>query len=68
MTKKEECNAIPVYYCRNCLSLKIRDVAHIDNSEYCDECGSTDIRITQIEEWEALYKDRYGHRFLENKY
>ena len=59
---------IPVFYCQNCLSLKIRNVASIDNSEYCDECGSTNIKTTKIQEWEELYKARYGYKFLENKY
>lgn len=65
---KEEYNEEQVFYCNNCLSLKIRDVAHIENSEYCEDCGSTDIRTTNIEDWEALYKGRFGHRFLDNKY
>lgn len=62
---KEDYNMEPVFYCKNCLSLRIRDVEHIDNSEYCDECGSTDIQQTSIEEWEALYQTKYGHRFLD---
>lgn len=62
---KEEHNSEPVFYCRKCLSLKIRDVEHINESEYCDECGSTDIAQTNIEDWENLYKTRYGHSFLE---
>lgn len=68
MTSKEEYNAIPVFYCQNCLSLKIRNVAHVENSEYCDECSSTDVRTANIYEWEKLYVAKYGHKFLENKY
>ena len=37
---KEEYNNEPVYYCSDCLSLRIRD---IDGTEYCDKCGSTNI-------------------------
>jgi hypothetical protein len=48
---KEEYNNEPVYYCKQCLSLKIRDVEHIDNSEYCDDCGYTDIGETTIDKW-----------------
>ena len=55
----------PVYYCKNCLSLRIRDVEHLSNSEYCDECGSTDVGTTSIEEWDTLYKERYKHKFLD---
>ena len=64
---KEEYNQIPVFYCRKCLSLKIRDVEHIDNSEYCDDCGSTDIAQASVDEWKAMYVARYGHR-LTDKY
>jgi hypothetical protein len=64
---KEEYNQIPVFYCRKCLSLKIRDVEHIDNSEYCDDCGSTDIAQASVDEWEAMYVARYGHH-LTDKY
>lgn len=63
---KEEYNEAPVFYCRNCLSLKIRDVEHIENSEFCDECGSTDVGSISIDAWDTLYKNRYGHKFLDN--
>ena len=36
------------------------------DSDYCDECGSTNIEQCSIQEWEKLYKERYGHNFLEN--
>lgn len=55
----------PVFYCADCLSLRIRHVKTLDNSEYCDECGSTDVRQANIEEWKKLYKARYGHDYLE---
>lgn len=61
----EKYNEEPVFYCRNCLSLKIRDVKHIDNSEYCDDCGSTDIETANIKDWEAMYISRYGHKFTD---
>ena len=64
---KEEYNQIPVFYCRKCLSLKIRNVERIDNSEYCDDCGSTDIAQASVDEWDAMYVARYGHH-LTDKY
>ena len=64
----DEYNQEPVYYCKHCLSLKIIGVAGMDDAEYCDECGSTSIGQTSIEEWEKLYKDRHGIRYLENNY
>ena len=62
---KEEYNTEPVFYCRRCLSLKVRDVKHLDNSEYCDECGSTDVEQTSIENWDAMYVKKYGHHYLD---
>lgn len=62
--KKEEFNIEPIYYCKNCLSLRIRDVAHLSGSEYCDECGSTDIGVTDITTWDKLYTEKYKHSFL----
>lgn len=51
-----EYNEEPVFYCKNCLSLSIRHVHNINDSEYCDKCGSTNIETTSIKEWEELYK------------
>lgn len=64
--RKEEYNNVPVLYCKHCLSLKIRTILpDIINSDYCDECGSTDIGETSIEEWEKLYKEKFGHKYLD---
>lgn len=64
--EKNEYNEEPVLYCKNCLSIRIRNIEKIENSDYCDDCGSTDIAECSIEEWENLYKSRYGHKYLEN--
>lgn len=58
-------NAEPVLYCKHCLSLKIRNIPKVENSDYCDKCGSTDIGECSIEEWENMYYSKYGHKFLE---
>ena len=63
--KIKEYNEIPVFYCKKCLSLRIRHILSMNNSEYCDECGSTYIEQTSIENWEELFKDKYGHTPLE---
>lgn len=57
-------NSIPVFYCKNCLSLRIRGIEDED-SDYCDECGSTDIGTMLIEDWEKLYEEKYGYKFSE---
>ena len=42
--KQVEYNNIPVFYCKRCLSLKIRGISDsIPDSNYCDSCGSADI-------------------------
>ena len=61
--KKEDFNEEPVMYCKHCLSLRILDLGDAD-TEYCDECGSTDIEQSSIEDWEVLYRSIYGKKFL----
>jgi hypothetical protein len=58
-----EYNKEPVFYCKHCLSLKIRSVSGMD---YCDSCSATDIEQCNIEDWENMYKHKYGHKFLDN--
>ena len=50
----EDYNNEPVYYCRHCLSLKIKVVGGYD---FCDECGSTNITTAHIEDCEKLYEE-----------
>ena len=59
---KEEYNAEPVLYCKECLSLKI--IGWDDQSCFCDECGNTNIGKASIEAWEDLYETRYKHKYL----
>lgn len=61
-TTKEEYNSLPVFYCKECLSLNIKTVA---DTEFCDDCSSTDIGQCSISEWEELYKQRFGHKYIE---
>lgn len=59
-----EYNEEPVLYCSQCLSLKIRDT---DNIEYCDQCGCTELEEANIFDWQRLYEERYGEKYLEIK-
>ena len=62
---KEEYNSIPVHYCKQCLSLRIVSlVMDVEEVVYCDECGCTEVEQTDIENWERLYENRYGKKFL----
>ena len=52
----------PVRYCARCYSLKVKYDEEME-SEYCDECGSSDILELPFEAWEKKYEQRYGHKF-----
>lgn len=54
-------NDIPVYYCKKCLSLKIKGVGDLD---YCGNCGSTDIDQAHIKYWDNLFVEKYGKHFI----
>lgn len=53
-------NSEDVFYCKNCLSLRIMT---FENNDYCDICGCTDIESTDIESWKEMYKTKYGKEF-----
>lgn len=61
---KEDYDNEPVVYCAKCYSLNIQ---HEDGVEIdcCGNCGCTDIEETSIWNWEAMYKHRYGKRFID---
>lgn len=55
--EKIDYNAIPVYYCKHCLSLCI---IGDDNMSFCNDCGLTDIGEASLEEYDNLYKEKYN--------
>ena len=68
---KEYYDSIPVYYCKDCGSLRVMAMEDTDDTEctdydYCDSCGSTDISKASIEAWimlqETIYKNDYYGR------
>jgi hypothetical protein len=63
---KEEYNEEEVHYCTKCLSLRIRYIQGMSESEYCDSCGSTEIDTTNILDWEDKYQKKYKHPHLDN--
>lgn len=62
--KKKKYNDEPVFYCDQCLSLLIKIM---DDYEYCDDCGNTDVRQMHIHDWEKMYRYKYGEDFLKLK-
>ena len=67
-TSKEEYNDVPVYYCTECLSLAIMNISTSEEACYCDKCGCTSVAEAHINDWEKLYKDKYGVTYLNNTY
>lgn len=57
-------NDVPVHYCSNCLSLRIRGITEVPDLDFCEECGGTCIEQTHIAEWDKLYTKRYGFKFI----
>lgn len=51
-------NEEPVYYCKDCLSLKIRSA---EDQDFCDKCGSANIGIASIFEWQQMYDEKYNN-------
>lgn len=49
--EKESYEDEPVYWCRACMSLRVMDGG--GSWDYCGQCGSTDIAVGGMEEWEA---------------
>ena len=62
--KSEDYDLEPVVYCARCYSLKIKYEEAID-SDCCLECGCSDTKVTNIQEWEKIYEQRYGHKYTE---
>lgn len=62
---EENYNEELVYYCSRCLSLAIK--SEIQNLDYCDSCGCTNIATTDINDWEYKYKTRYGFDYVKKK-
>lgn len=62
MMSKEDYNNEPVFFCSHCLSLKVLSLN--ETTDFCDECGNTEIKEAHISEWENLYKVKYKQPFI----
>lgn len=61
---KKEYDEEPVYYCKRCLSLNIKQMPFMENKDYCESCGAVEVGIASFEEWEEMYREKYGHSYL----
>lgn len=64
LPKDFDYNSIPVYYCTQCLSLRIMGVQGNTNMYFCDSCNSTDISQANIFDWENMYEQKYGFKYI----
>lgn len=70
ITTKDSSNSEPITYCKTCLSIHIKTTTMEDTGQevdYCVACSNTDMETTHISEWEDLYEEKYGERFLTSK-
>ena len=54
----------PVLYCKGCYSLKIK-YEEVTDSDYCADCGCSDIAEAPFEVWQQKYESKYGHKLAE---
>lgn len=74
LSNKELSEREPVKFCSLCLSLAVKIVeVNKDNDmdekeiDYCSCCGQTSISEAHITEWEDMYEEKYGQRFITKK-
>lgn len=63
-TEEIDYNEEPVMYCQHCLSIRIKSINEFD---FCDDCGSTQMNKTNVYEWEEMYESKYGLKYLNIK-
>ena len=63
LSKMAEYESEPVFYCKSCLSLDIRNNNDEEIPCYCNKCGSADIDEVPHDEWKYIYKLRYKKDF-----
>ena len=74
MKNKENYDSEKVHFCKTCLSIGLKTVTILSTDEkedqeitYCMPCGNTDMDVAQdIFEWEDMYAEKYGDKFLED--
>ena len=46
-------------------AIKIVETDGTNGQDKCPKCGSTDIGSIDIKIWNSLYRNKYGHNFIE---
>jgi len=55
----------PWTFCPKCYSIRFKYEDSL-GTECCEDCGCTDLKTSTFEEWDKLYRNRYGHPYLED--
>ena len=63
-TNYNDYDSEPIEFCAECYSLKNKHEDALD-TDYCGDCGCSNIREASVYEWEALYEKKYGHKYVE---
>ena len=66
-SKPNDYDSDPVTYCSRCYSLNIKHDDAID-LDCCGECGCTDFKTSNVYDWEKLFNQRYGHKYIEKNH
>jgi len=64
MLEDSKYNEEPVYYCADCLSLKIVEEQGVT---FCAECGSGQCNCDYIDVWRKKYREMYGFDYLDKR-
>lgn len=60
-------NDEPITYCKTCLSIRIKTIEFKETNQevdYCTACSNTELDETHIYDWERMYEEKYGTKFL----
>jgi hypothetical protein len=61
--KLKDYDSEPIAYCAKCLSPKIKHEAILD-TDYCGDCGCSDIKEASVYVWESMYERKHGHKYV----
>lgn len=62
--KKEDYNDVPVTYCADCLSLRVKEE---DGYLICGGCGNDVFDSAHVDDWDKRFQMRYDSKYLDWK-
>jgi len=61
MKNTQQYDILPVYFCKQCLSLNLQDG---EDGVVCEDCGGEESSKTTINCWEDMFIEKYGVRYI----